>query len=138
MRLVRIAKTVWDVLAIDDPRGRVIESLESVAPGDKGAEDMRALLESVVPDHGPQSDRVRSKPIQGFDGLFEFVTWDVRVLWFYAGNYPGIVRGVICSHWCPKLKKKEFNKEARLAQRRRNEYLEARRRRQLGLPSEEK
>lgn len=137
MRLVRIAKKVWDVLAIDDERGRVMESLEGVDPSNQGAVDMRALLEDVVPDHGPRSDVVRSRPIHGAEGLFEFKTWDVRVLWFYAGRYPGIVRGVVCSHWCEKLKKKAFAKEVRIARRRRAAYLTARDRGELIVRTEE-
>lgn len=108
MRLVWIKAGVYDVLAIADRRGDgVLEHLETVDSSHQGAIDMRALLEGVVPEEGPLSDQVRSRPLG--NGLFEFKTWDVRVLWFYAGNTPGVRRGIVCSHWCHKQPKKSFN-----------------------------
>lgn len=134
MRLVWIKAGIYDVLAIADRKGEgVLEQVEDVTSGDPGAVDMRALLEDVIPTEGPLSDRVRSRPLG--DGLFEFKTWGVRALWFYAGKLPGVSRGIVCVSWSRKQPKKAFrDNEEKIARRSMRAFEDAKRTGTLIIP----
>jgi phage-related protein len=89
MQLVRIARRRWDVLAYRDHRGNcpVLEFLENMT-GSYGvaAEQMRRLLEQIIPEHGPPKGEPLSKSLG--DGLFELRRQPkgkkLRVVWFYG------------------------------------------------------
>jgi hypothetical protein len=91
MKLIRIARGEWDVLAVLDSRDRcqVLDFLEELeGPESVAAAGMMRLLEEIVPKLGlPRSASV-CKSLG--DGLFEFRRQPkgkkLRVLWFYGGT----------------------------------------------------
>lgn len=93
MKLVRIARVHWDVLAILDHRGncQVLEFLGALAPNYQAAKrGMLQLLEVILPESGPpvhNSDI--SKPLGG--GIFELRRQPkgrkLRVVYFYDSNF---------------------------------------------------
>ena len=122
MRLVRIGRAVWDVLAITDDLGRSLwDELLSADPSDGGAEQMRAALREHVPRNGPPKAKSRCRYLG--DDIYELKGWGIRVLWFYDAGQPRIRWRILCTHACPKLKKKEFQKEKAKAIRIRTAYL---------------
>ena len=94
MRLVRIKRVVWDVVAIADRRGRTVWD-HLVEDPDRHARRMRALLHHTARD-GPPHDPRKSKPLR--DGIFELRQGPkkgpkLRVFYFYDAG-----RMVICTH----------------------------------------
>ncbi|HVT58147.1 MAG TPA: hypothetical protein VHR45_07085 [Thermoanaerobaculia bacterium] len=124
MRLVRIRRAVWDLLAIaDEMRHSVWDELEAADPSDTAAERMRATLETDVPLNGPPlMNRTRCRHLGG--EIYEFKEHGWRVLWFYDTK-PGQRRRIICTHSSPKVSKKEFQPEIARARRIRKEYVAA-------------
>lgn len=94
MRLVRIKRVVWDVLAIAGSRGRTVWDVLLEDP-DRHAQRMRALILHTAL-HGPPHDDRKSKKLR--DDIFELRAGPkkgpkLRVFFFYdAGNI------VICTH----------------------------------------
>lgn len=93
MRLVRLARERWDVLAVLDHRGRcqVVEFLEALASNYQAArEGMLYLLRVVLPRSGPpvQNSQI-SKPLGG--GIFELRRQPkgrkLRVVFFYDSSF---------------------------------------------------
>lgn len=91
MRLLRIAKLHWDVLAICDQRGdsQVLCFLEDLK-GIEGmaAESMLQILKETVPRFGPPKAEPHCKALG--EGVYEFRRQPkgkkLRVLWFYGGT----------------------------------------------------
>lgn len=98
MKLVRIARLRWEVLAVCDSRGGcpVVEFLDALkrTPHQVAAEQMMQMLASQVPLSGPPKTEPLCKSLG--NGLFEFRRQPkgkkLRVVWFYGG---GAV--VVCS-----------------------------------------
>lgn len=92
MKLVRIARLRWDVLAICDSRGgcQVLDFLaDSVGTTYQvAAEQMSVLLKAQVPANGPPKTEPLCKSLG--DGLYEFRKQPkgkkLRVVWFYGGG----------------------------------------------------
>jgi hypothetical protein len=124
MRLVRIGRAVWDVLAIADESGRSLwDELLSADPSHGAAEQMRAMLKEHVPRSGPPRGINRSRHLG--DEIYEFKRPGVRVLWFYDAGEPIVRWRIVCTHVCPKLPEKKFQQERAKAVRMRTEYLAA-------------
>jgi phage-related protein len=90
MKLVRIAREEWDVLAVLDSREKcqVLDFLEDLnGPESAAARSMMSLLLEKVPSLGPP----RKEPACKFlgEGVYEFRRQQkgkkLRVLWFYGG-----------------------------------------------------
>jgi phage-related protein len=92
MRLVRIGKLRWEVLAVCDHRGScpVTDFLVDLAgtTDQIAAEQMLRLLRMQVPVSGPPKAEPLCKPLGG--GLYEFRKQPkgkkLRVVWFYGGG----------------------------------------------------
>jgi phage-related protein len=91
MKLLRIARNQWDVLAICDQRSecqvlRFLEDLEGLEG--KAARSMLSLLRKTVPNLGPPKGEPLCKSLG--DGVYEFRKQPkgkkLRVLWFYGGT----------------------------------------------------
>jgi len=94
VKLVRIQRVVWDVLAIADSRGRTVWD-DLVEDPDRHAQRMRALIQHTARNGPPHDDR-KSKPLR--DGIFELRTGPkkgpkLRVFYFYDAG-----KMVICTH----------------------------------------
>ncbi len=96
MRLLRLARETWDVLAVLDSRDRclVIDFLAELdAPYRAAKEGMLAVLHKVIPRFGPPHAEPLCKPL-GL-GLFELRKQPkgkkLRVVWFY-----GVGRCIVC------------------------------------------
>src|SRR4051794_26688530 len=93
MRLRRVRRATWDVLAICGPRGDC--ALLEVLRGLEGqlAADGRAMLRllAMVAEQGPPRNVEVSHKIAG--EIWELIAGRLRVLWFYDEG-----RLVICSH----------------------------------------
>ena len=92
MKLVRIAREQWDVLAVVDHRGhcQVLEFLEALAPNYHTARDsMLILLRDVLPQSGPPRHNEISKSLGG--GIFELRRQPkgrkLRVVYFYDSGF---------------------------------------------------
>ena len=122
MRLVRIGRRVYEVVAIADDQDRSFwGDLKAADPSDGGAEQMRAALETDIPLNGPPRGKSRCRYLG--DDIYEFKEWNVRVLWFHDAGKP-VVRGrILCTHHCRKLPKKKFQQEKLKAMRIRRQYL---------------
>jgi phage-related protein len=92
MRLVRIGKLRWDVLAVCDSRGRCqvtdfLDDLEGTTY-QIAAEQVLRLLRAQVPVSGPPKAEPLCKHLG--DGLYEFRKQPkgkkLRVVWFYGGG----------------------------------------------------
>jgi len=120
VHLVRIGRAVWDVLAVKDERGfSVWDELTAADPSDGAAIQMRATLKTSVPENGPpRMNRTKCRSLG--DDIYEFKEPGWRVLWFYDAG-----RTVVCTHSCPKVKKKEFQSEIERASRIRKRYFAA-------------
>lgn len=122
MRLVRIRRAVYDVVAVADHSGRSPwADLQSADPSDGGAVQMRAALREHVPLNGPPRGKSRCRYVG--DDIWEFKEWGVRVLWFYDAGQPKFPRRIVCTHACGKLNKKEFQREKAKAIRIRGDYM---------------
>lgn len=136
MRLVRLGRAVWDVLAIadEDGGGSVRQALHQLG---SAGERMLAALEYEVPLNGPPTMNTTRCRVLG-EGIYEFKETGVRVLWFYDEGEPVRRRCLICTHSSPKVKKKEFQKEIRKANQMREAYLIAKARGKIKWPKEDK
>ncbi len=93
MKLLRIARDRWEVLAVVDHRGhcQVMDFLEALAPNYQAAKRaMFQLLEVVLPGSGPPVHNSEiSKPLGG--GIFELRRQPkgrkLRVVYFYDSNF---------------------------------------------------
>lgn len=90
MKLVRIAREEWDVLAVLDSREKcqVLDFLVDLhGPESAAARSMIALLRRKVPRSGPPRREPACKALG--DGVYEFRRQPkgkkLRVLWFYGG-----------------------------------------------------
>ncbi|HEV2854185.1 MAG TPA: type II toxin-antitoxin system RelE/ParE family toxin [Thermoanaerobaculia bacterium] len=90
MKLVRIAREEWDVLAVLDSREKcqVLDFLADLSGPEKvAAAGMLWLLEELVPRNGPPHSDILCKSLG--EGVFEFRKQPkgkkLRVLWFYGG-----------------------------------------------------
>src|SRR5689334_7528171 len=113
MKLVRLARKRWEVLAILDARERceVLDFLmDPEAPYSVAAQTMLRLLFEGVPSSGPPRAEPLGKSLG--NGLFEFRKQPkgkkLRVVWFYGG---GAV--VVCA---AAFTKAERTPRAKLAQ----------------------
>ena len=101
MRLRRVRRARWDVLAICGPRGDcpLLDFLEDLEG--QLAEDGRALLRlfAFAAEQGPPHNVEVSHKIAG--EIWEFIAGRLRVLWFYEAG-----RLVICSHGFVKRTRK--------------------------------
>jgi hypothetical protein len=91
MKLVRIAREEWDVLAVLDSRDRcqVLEFLDELDGAESiGVAGMMRLLKEIVPRFGLPRSTSLCKSLG--DGVFEFRRQPkgkkLRVLWFYGGS----------------------------------------------------
>lgn len=91
MRLLRIARKRWDVLAICDHRGAcpVLDFLGSLTGTYRAAVDqMLVLLGQLIPENGPPKGEPLCKSLG--DGLYELRKQPkgkkLRVVWFYGGG----------------------------------------------------
>ena len=91
MRLVRLAKQNWEVLAVCDARGRcqVLDFLAELDGSYHAAVSaMLFLLRRAIPMDGPPRAEPLCKPLG--DGLFELRREPkgkkLRVIWFYGGG----------------------------------------------------
>src|ERR1700687_3898616 len=101
MRLRRVRRTRWDVLAVCSPRGDcpLLEYLVGLEA--QLAADGRALLRLLagVAEHGPPRHVEISHKIAG--EIWEFISGRLRVLWFYDEG-----RRVVCCHGFVKRAKR--------------------------------
>jgi len=101
MRLRRVRRTRWDVLAVCSPRGDcpLLEYLVGLEA--QLAADGRAMLRLLarVAEHGPPRNVEISHKIAG--EIWEFISGRLRVLWFYDEG-----RRVVCCHGFVKRTKK--------------------------------
>lgn len=91
MRLLRIARKRWEVLAICDHRGGcpVLDFLEGLTGAYQAAvEQMLVLLGQLIPENGPPKGEPLCKSLG--DGLYELRKQPkgkkLRVVWFYGGG----------------------------------------------------
>ncbi len=91
MKLVRIAREEWDVLAVLDSREKcqVLDFLADLdGPERVAAAGMMWLLKQTVPRNGPPRSDILCKSLG--EGVFEFRKQPkgkkLRVLWFYGGS----------------------------------------------------
>ena len=92
MKLIRIARLRWDVLAVCDARGacQVLDFLADLVGTtyQVAAEQMALLLKTQVPANGPPKTEPLCKSLG--DGLYEFRKQPkgkkLRVFWFYGGG----------------------------------------------------
>lgn len=92
MKLVRIAREQWDVLAVVDHRDhcQVLDFLEGLAPNYEAAKEaMLYQLEVILPKHGPPRNVQLSKSLGR--GLFELRRQPkgrkLRVVFFYDSGF---------------------------------------------------
>ena len=90
MKLVRIAREEWDVLAVLDSREKcqVLDFLADLdGPERVAARSMAAFLSETVPKSGPPQREPLCKSLG--EGVYEFRRQPkgkkLRVLWFYGG-----------------------------------------------------
>jgi phage-related protein len=131
MRLVRLGRVVWDVIAIAEDNGRhIMDELAAIDPSYKHAETMRVLISEFVPRNGPpRHNELRCKPLG--DDIFEFKAGPkhgkkLRVLWFYDAGHV-----ILCTHSFMKDTAKTPREEKDRAIRMRSAYFEAKNRNAL-------
>lgn len=91
MKLLRLGKDRWEILAPCDGRGRcqVLDFLADLTGSyEAAAKSMMVLLLETVPKYGPPKSEPRCKSLGG--GLYEFRKQPkgkkLRVVWFYGGG----------------------------------------------------
>lgn len=91
MKLLRIARQRWDVLAVCDQRHncQALSFLQGLTGLEgRAAKEMLSILEERVPASGPQMREPLCKSLG--DGIYEFRRQPkgkkLRVLWFYGGT----------------------------------------------------
>ncbi len=122
MRLRRVRKGHWDVVAVCGPRGECLlldflTSLEAQLEPD--GRSMLRLLSSVA-EQGPPHNVEISHKIAG--DIWELIARRLRVLWFYDQG-----RLVVCSHGFVKRTRKTPVKEIDKAQAMFDAYRNAKR-----------
>jgi Phage derived protein Gp49-like (DUF891) len=137
MRLVRMGRAVWDVLAIADEGGGSVWQALRHRGESAGVERLLVTLEHEVPLNGPPTMNTTRCRALG-DGIYEFKETGVRVLWFYDEGEPVRRRCIICTHYSPKVKKKEFQREIKKAHQMREAYLLAKATGRLRWPKDER
>jgi hypothetical protein len=130
MRLVRIAREQWDVLAVMDERGRC-QVLDFLMGAGQGAAQ-RALLLFLrfrLPAEGPSHSVALCKSLG--DGIFEFRRQPkgpkLRALFFYDDGYRIVCTNAFCkAERTPK-------EEVKLARELKKQYFSAKRLRRLRI-----
>jgi phage-related protein len=132
MRLVRVAKVVWDVVAITgEAGGNVLSELEAIDPSyRRHVENMRVMIEQYVPRNGPPRNKLKCSPLG--DDIFEFKAGPkkgkkLRVLWFYDAGDPIIRYRILCTHLFLKQTRTTPPDEKDRAVEKRKEYIQAKR-----------
>jgi hypothetical protein len=122
MRLVRIAREQWDVLAVMDDRGQC-QTLDFLMGSGQSAA-LRAMLwflRSRLPVEGPSHSAALCKSLGG--GIFEFRRQPkgpkLRVLFFYDDGYR-----IVCTNAFSKAERTP-REEIRLARELRKQYFTA-------------
>jgi hypothetical protein len=136
MKLVRIAKGRWEVLAVVDHRGRcqVLDFVDQLGAGFRAAQEFLTLLLRVyLPLEGPpKSSAHLCKPLG--DGVFELRRQPKgpkpRVLFFYDDNHR-----IVCTNAFSKLEVTPRS-EIELARSLREKYFETKLRRELQVVEE--
>src|ERR1700730_3495864 len=122
MRLRRVHRARWDVLAVCGPRGDcpLLEFLAGLEA--RLAADGRAMLRllAFVAEQGPPRNVETSHKIAG--EIWELIACRVRVLWFYDAG-----RLVVCSHGFVKRTRKTPGGEIERARSAYEAYLAAKR-----------
>jgi len=120
MKLLRLAREKWDVLAVcdEDWTCQVVEFLLGLEGKSRSGEKMLHLLRQRVASAGPPRNIEISKELE--DGIFEFRRGQVRVLWFYDAG-----RVVVCTHGIWKQEQKLPKREIRKAKDIRTRYWRA-------------
>ena len=127
MRLVRLGRVVWDVIAITEDDGHnVMHELEAIDTSYKHAETMRVLISAHVPRNGPPIHNDLRCSSLG-DQIFEFKAGPkngkkLRVLWFYDEG-----RLIVCTHSFLKDTRRAPPDEKDRAIRMRHMYFELKR-----------
>jgi phage-related protein len=136
MKLVRIAKGRWEVLAVVDHRGRcqVLDFLDQLGATYEAAKTaMLGLLQDRLPRSGPPKENSDlCKPLGS--GLFELRKQPkgrkLRVIFFYDDGFR-----IVCTNAFTKAEKTP-QEELASARLRREQYLEAKFRRELQILEE--
>jgi phage-related protein len=128
MKLRRVRRAQWDVLAVCSPRGDcpLLEFLDGLEA--QLAADSRAMLRllSFVAEQGPPRNVELSHKIAG--EIWEFIAGQLRVLWFYNAG-----RVIICTHGFVKRTRKTPPSEIDRAQAAYREYQAAKKARTLSV-----
>lgn len=88
---------------------------------------LMALLEHTK-DNGPPKNREKCRKIATADGLFEFKSYQDRVIWFYDGNERDGRGRIVMTHGFCKKDDRMPLREQRQAEQMRAEFLEDRER----------
>lgn len=118
MRLLRLRRAEWDVLAVQSDDGKVCETLDFLLGKREGQQAVRnglySFLRETVPYYGPQDDNpelcFRLHPYE--DGVWEFRKQPrrgpkVRVLFFRDGKRIVCVNGFLKTSITPPRKVEE-------------------------------
>lgn len=131
MRLRRVRRAQWDVLAVCSPRGEcpLLEFLGGLNA--ELAADGRAMLRllSLASEQGPPRNTELSHKLAG--EIWEFIAGRLRVLWFYDEG-----RVIVCSHGFMKRTRKTPMSEIDRAQAARRGYRAAKWTRTLRVTEE--
>jgi phage-related protein len=136
MKLVRIAREQWDVLAVLDGRGdcQVLEFLGGLGSNQGAARRyLLRLLRFTLPVEGPPRNNTDlCKPLG--EGIFELRRQPkgpkLRILFFYDGGYR-----IVCTHAFAKTERNPRS-EIELARSLRKRYFEAKFRKGLHIVEE--
>jgi putative component of toxin-antitoxin plasmid stabilization module len=127
MRVVRLWKTTWDVLLVENADGETVWEFLEKDPRPP-SERMRALIRRVA-QSGPPRDPQKSAALR--EGLFEFKTGakkgpKLRVFWFYDKG-----KVIICTHgvWKREAVPTEIDKAIATKKR----YFNAQRQKRLSI-----
>ena len=114
-------------LVTDDGECSVVSFLESLTPADR--KQIEALL-TFTSIHGPPRNEEKSRKIEGAENLYEFKSFQDRILYFYDGrDEGGVGRIVMVNGFKHKDKRARRVDRAQLerAESLRGEYLDGRR-----------
>lgn len=130
MRLVRIGRVVWEVLAILDTEGPIDWGSLKEDP-DPQVKKMRALLDHVARDGPPKWNKRKCEKLD--DDILEFKAGPkkgpkLRVFWFYGGGR----KVIVCTHSVLK-NRATVPSEIDRANRLRILYLKAERRQRIKI-----
>lgn len=120
MRLVRVRKSRWDVLALSDERGEcpLFEDLLALTAATESERTKLLALLAFTAANGPPRNREKSNDLG--DGLFEFKTKKLRVPYFYDED-----RIILCTHVFKKQGQRTPKEEILRALRMRDSYWRA-------------